>query len=124
MIILWEKSPTEVWDLTISEINKRLYKVVGMSVNRIKSGTKFYEFGNIVLRHNKEASAASELKTQDGEFKVGENYRAQRKLSHNQFNALIEGVDFKITPLGKIEKIININLEGLPNLEGLKYLER
>ncbi|MFW6275839.1 MAG: type II CRISPR RNA-guided endonuclease Cas9, partial [bacterium] len=105
MIILWEKLPEEIWDLSISEINKRLYKVVGMSVNRIKSGTKFYEFGNIVLRHNKEASAASELKTQDGEFKFDEKYTAQRKLSHNQFNALIEGVDFKLTPLGNIEKI-------------------
>jgi hypothetical protein len=30
---------------------------------------------------------------------------AQRKLSHNQFNALVEGVDFKLTPLGKIVRI-------------------
>ena len=105
LVILWEKSPYEVWDLTQAEIIRRLYKIVGMSINRIKSGKKFYEFGNIVLRHSQEASMSSELKTQDGEFNSDEKYIAQRKLSHNQLNALIEGIDFKLTPLGKIEKL-------------------
>jgi CRISPR-associated endonuclease Csn1 len=48
---------------------------------------------------------ASDLKTQDGEFKSDEGYIAQRKLSHNQFNALLEGVDFNIDPLGNINRI-------------------
>nr|AME16448.1 CRISPR-associated protein Cas9 [uncultured bacterium] len=105
MVILWENSPDEVWDLTISEVDKRLYKVVGMSVNRIKSDVKTFEFGNIVLRHNKEASPATLLKIQDGEFKSDENYIAQRKLSHNQFNALVEGVDFSLSVLGEIKRL-------------------
>lgn len=105
MVILWENSPDEVWDLSISEIDKRLYKIVGMSVNRIKSDVKTFEFGNIVLRHNKEASSASQLKTQDGEFRSDENYIAQRKLSHNQFNALVQGVDFKMSVLGEIKRL-------------------
>ena len=76
-----------------------------MSVNRIKSDVKTFEFGNIVLRHNKEASPATLLKIQDGEFKSDENYIAQRKLSHNQFNALVEGVDFSLSVLGEIKRL-------------------
>jgi len=55
------------------------------------------------LRHNKVAISASELKTSDGSFKANEPYIPQRKMNHNQFNALVEGVDFKITMLGEIE---------------------
>ncbi len=105
MVILWENSPEEVWDLDLVQRLNRLYKVVGITINRIKSGNKVYEFGMGVLRFHQEANSASELKTSDGEFKMEEPYVAQRKLSHNQFNALVEGIDFKINTLGQIEKI-------------------
>ncbi len=105
MVILWENTPEEVWDLEMKDIKKRLYKVVGLSINRIKSGNKFYEFGMSVLRFHQEANAASELKTQDGMFQHDEPYIPQRKMSHNQFDALVEHVDFKISTLGKIIKI-------------------
>jgi len=105
MVILWENDPDEIWDLEVGDIKKRIYKVVGLSTNRIKSGKKFYEFGMCILRHHQEANSASELKTNDGLFKKDENYTAQRKLSHNQFNALVEGLDFTLSPLGKIEKL-------------------
>ncbi len=105
MVILWENEPEEIRELNKNEIDKRLYKIVGLSTNRVKSGNKYYEFGNILLRFHKVAIAASELKTFDGIFKANEPFIAQRKLSHNQFNALVEGIDFKITPLGKIEKL-------------------
>lgn len=105
LVLLWEKTPEEIWDLEKEDINKRLYKVVGLSINRIKSGNNFYEFGMAVLRFQQEATQASELKTIDGEFQKNEPYIAQRKLSHNQFNALVEGFDFKINIIGQIEKI-------------------
>jgi len=108
MVILCENNPEEVWVSSLLERKKRLYKIVGISTNRVKSGNKYYEFGNIVLRHHQEARPASELKVQDGEYKIDEDYIAQRKLSHNQFNALIEGVDFKLSPLGEIAPINNI----------------
>ncbi len=104
MVILWENNPKEIWDLKTIELRKRFYKIVGISTNRVKSGAKYYNYGNIILRHNQEATRASDLKTYDGKFKSDERYIGQRKLSHKQFNALIEGIDFKLTPLGKIEK--------------------
>ncbi|MDX9882999.1 MAG: type II CRISPR RNA-guided endonuclease Cas9 [Prolixibacteraceae bacterium] len=103
MILLWENEPEEVRALNKKELDKRLYKVVGLSTNRVKSGNKYYEFGNVVLRFHKVAIPASELKTCDGEFKSDETFIAQRKLSHNQFNALVEGIDFRLTPLGGID---------------------
>lgn len=102
LVILWEETPEEIWDLDMAEIKKRLYKVVGLTIQSIQSK---YNFGIIVMRHHQEASAAAELKVQDGAFLNDEQYKAQRKLNHNQFNALVEGYDFKINVLGQIEKI-------------------
>ncbi len=34
MVLLYEKSPNEVWDASIVDNNKRLYKVVGLSAMR------------------------------------------------------------------------------------------
>ena len=102
MVILWENSPEEVWDLTMAEINKRLYKVVGLSQQVIQGK---YFFATIVMRYHKEASSASDLKTEDGAFTCNEKYKAQRKMNHNQFNALVEGIDFKLDLLGNIKRI-------------------
>jgi len=41
----------------------------------------------------------------DGVFKVDEEYKALRKMNHNQFNALIEGVEFKINIIGDTMRI-------------------
>ena len=30
---------------------------------------------------------------------------AQRKMNHNQFNALVEGVDFNLSVLGEIKRL-------------------
>lgn len=102
MVILWENNREEVWDLSIGDINKRLYKIIGLSEQVIQ---RKYFYGTIVLRHNKEARQSTDLKVHDGIFKHNEEYIALRKLNHNQFNALVEGVDFKLTPLGEIERL-------------------
>jgi len=73
MVILWENSPEEVWDLTNTEINKRIYKVVGLSNQRIKRPSgKIDEYATIVMRHHAEAKPSTELKVMDGVFKVDE----------------------------------------------------
>ena len=100
MVILWENKPEEVWELDKEEINKRLYKVVGLFEQVIQ---KKWKYGVIILRFNKEARPSSDLRVQDGAFVADEDYKP--KLNHNQFNALIEGVDFKLTALGEIQKI-------------------
>ena len=105
MVLLYENSPEEIWALNTNDIGKRLYKVVGLSLNTIRSSSKSFYFGMIVLRHHSEARPASELKVQDGKFKYDEPYIPQRKLSHNQFNAIVEGKDFKITPGGKLARL-------------------
>jgi len=102
MVVLWENNPDEVWDLDNAEINSRLYKVVGLSEQVIQ---KKYRYGTFVLRHNKEARPTTEIKVQDGVYEKGEETKEYRKLNHNQFNALVEGVGFKLTPLGKIIRI-------------------
>ena len=103
MVILWENNPEEVWDLDIKSIKRRLYKVIGLSNQKIKGEKgQIWEFATIVLRFHQEATSAKELKTQDGVFKNDEEYKPQRKLNHNQFNALIEDIDFKISLTGKL----------------------
>lgn len=106
LAILWENNPEEVWELEQQDISRRLYKVIGLSNQRIKRKSgKIDEYATIVLRFHQEARPASELKVQDGAFVNNEDYKAQRKLNHNQFNALIEGIDFKLNILGEIEQI-------------------
>ncbi|OPZ97647.1 MAG: CRISPR-associated endonuclease Cas9 [Bacteroidetes bacterium ADurb.Bin408] len=106
MVILWEKSPEEVWDLSISDINKRIYKIIGLSNQRITSSSgNINEYATIVMRYTQEARPGTDLKVMDGAFQTGEEFKAQRKMNHNQFNALVEGYDFKITATGKIIRI-------------------
>jgi CRISPR-associated endonuclease Csn1 len=100
MVILWEKTPDEVLNLNTEELSRRLYKIVGLSEQIIQ---RKYNYATIVMRHNKVAQSASDLKTYDGAFNTKEEYIAQRKMNHNQFNALVEGIDFNINPLGEIQ---------------------
>jgi len=100
-VILWENNPGEILELGISDVRKRLYKVIGLSVQRIKAKSgKINEYATIVLKHSNEARPGVDIRTQDGAFQVNEPYMAQRKLNHNQFNAFVEGYDFTLSPLG------------------------
>ncbi len=106
MVILWENSPEEIWEEQEKEITKRLYKIIGLSNQRIKSPNgKINEYATIMMRFHQEAKPSTELKVLDGAFSINEEYKAQRKMNHNQFNALIEGLDFKLNALGQIDKI-------------------
>jgi len=102
MVLLWEKSSEEVWELDIYERNKRLYKIISLSSLNIQ---KKYHYGTIELKFHNEAKQTSDLKVKKGVFKNGDQLYTNRMLYHSQFNALIEGIDFKINILGQIEKI-------------------
>lgn len=104
-VLLYEKNADEITsDLTIENLKDRLYKVSGLSIQRQKTSGKIYEFGIISLLHHIDARPQGELKIQDGEYKVGDG-KSFRKMNHNQFKALVENIDFVITPDGIIHLI-------------------
>lgn len=99
-VLLYENSASEIDFGNIKDLAKRLYKITGLSYLPVGKG-----FGNIVMRHHQEARMSSEFKTKNGAYKNGEEYRPSILMLHTQFNALVEGEDFIITPLGDIKPI-------------------
>lgn len=102
MVLLWEKHPDEVWELTAQELNRRLYKITGLSHLRVQNK---YEYGTITMKFHQEARPSGALKEKKGLYKQEEAYRPIIKLLHTQFNALVEGVDFELTLLGEIRPL-------------------
>ena len=100
------EKPIDITDIT--DFKGRIYIIEGLSINRIKSGNSFFEYGVIMLRYYKEARKSDDIKKDifkpDGDFKLGEN-KPTRKMSPGQFTAFVEGIDFKVLPSGKFEKI-------------------
>ncbi|MBI9052342.1 MAG: CRISPR-associated protein Csn1 [Bacteroidales bacterium] len=93
MVLLWEETPDEIWELDLFQKNVRLYKIV-----------KFDKSGRIYFRPHNEARPASELKEV---YNLNTNIHCEQlRLPANKFNALVEGYDFKINVLGQIEKLI------------------
>ncbi|HNQ69436.1 MAG TPA: HNH endonuclease domain-containing protein, partial [Bacteroidales bacterium] len=52
LVLLYEKSSNEIWDLEQNDLQKRLYKITGLSMQAIQ-GKYFY--GVIVMKHHQEA---------------------------------------------------------------------
>lgn len=108
-VLLYETSTSEITaDITHQNLSDRLYKVNGLSIQRQKTGGKNYDFGIIILIHHAEARPIGQLKMQDGAYQFGDN-KSYRKLNHNQFNALVEEIDFRISPQGAIHLISPVN---------------
>lgn len=102
MVLLYEDNPDEIWELDRKNLQKRLYKVTGLSSLVIKT----YVYGTIVLVHHQEARPSTEVKQTSGVYKSSDEFRSGIKLYHTQFNALVQGVDFEINDLGEIRKLI------------------
>lgn len=100
-VLLWEKSPDEIWELSKEKLKDRLYKIVGLA--SLPVGELGY--GLITLRFHQEAKQAKDLKAKNGAFKADEDHRPLIAMLNTQFNALIEGVDFELTILGEIRPI-------------------
>ena len=108
-VIFYDKNVENPKDVSeILDFKGRIYIIEGLSINRVKSGSSFFEYGVIMLRYFKEARKADDIKKDDfkpdGDFKIGE-IKPTRKMSPGQFTAFVEGIDFKVLPTGKFEKI-------------------
>ena len=102
MVLLYENSPEEVWELDRKNLQKRLYKITGLSILVVSSN----KYGRIYLVHHQDARASSEIKYINGAFRSEGELRAGMMLLHTQFNSLVQGVDFEINDLGEIRRLI------------------
>lgn len=100
MVLLYENTPDEIDFCDAKDISKRLYKIVGMS--SFLASTNYY--GTIVMRHHQEARNAKEVTITKGAYKANDPLRPSVFLLHTQFNALVENIDFEVTPLGEIKR--------------------
>lgn len=94
MVLLYEKSPNEVWNASEAELTRRLYKVTKLSAE-----------GRIKLLHHQEARMAKDVETKGVAYKSGEELRPAIRISYTLITALVEGYDFTIDCLGKIHRI-------------------
>jgi CRISPR-associated endonuclease Csn1 len=99
MVLLYEKDMDELKSLSNKEIQKRLYKIVGLSSMNLSG----YSYGTIVFRHCNEARPSGELKSKNGEFKINNPFESRRIMLHTQFNALVEGEDFELAQDGSLK---------------------
>lgn len=99
MVLLYDESPDEVYELDSSELCKRLYKITGMSSMVVVSGV----YGVLSLVFHQEARPSKDVTLKNGAFKYGEVTRSGITLLHTQFKALVQGFDFEIDDLGKIK---------------------
>lgn len=92
IVLMYDKSPDEIWELKNDEMVKRLYRLA-----------KFDAQGRLTFRPHSEAKSASTLKeVYSVDFK---NLNEQIRLQVSKLNILVEGINFKITLTGKIEKM-------------------
>ena len=101
MVLLYEKSPDEVWENSIFEQSMRFYKVVGLSSTEINGCS----YATIKLRHNEEARQSKYIKAKNGAYKQGEEFRPAIVMLHTQIRALVQGYDFDINELGEIIRL-------------------
>lgn len=108
-VVFYDSKTERPKDITaIKDMKGRTYVIEGLSINRVKAGNSLYEFGVIQLRCSMEARKPDDIKKDnykpDGDFKLGEN-KPTRKMSPSQFTAFVEGIDFRVLPSGRLEKI-------------------
>lgn len=99
MVLLYESSPSEVWEATKEELCKRLYKVTGLA--RMIQGTRQYAV--LTLTFHEEARQSKEVKPKNGAYKQGEELRPAIVMLHTQIKALVQGRDFEINEIGEIK---------------------
>lgn len=98
MVLLYEETPEEIYELDEAGLCKRFYKVTGMS-SMVVNGCNY---GILSLLFHQEARSAKDVKLTNGVFKNAEVTRAGITLLHTQFKALVQGYDFEMDDLGRI----------------------
>ena len=99
MVLLYEKTPEELYACSQEELSSRLYKVTILTSTTVQGK---YRYGIMTLKHHLEARPSTELKEKKGLWKIGEDFRPVITLNHNQTKFLVEGVDFDLTVTGRI----------------------
>lgn len=97
-VLLYENTPDEIRREDPADLARRLYYVTGISLDPQRGSVN----GRIKMKHHQEARNGSLLKVKKGVFKNTDDILPVKSMSHLQFKALIEGQDFRITPLGDI----------------------
>ena len=103
MVLLYDKTPDEIWEATPEELSRRLYKVTGLS-SMVISGNAY---ATITMRHHEEARPSKEVKAKNGVYKQGEELRPAILMLHTQIfdHAIVQGYDFEINELGEIKML-------------------
>lgn len=101
MVLLYEKTPNEVWDASVKERGRRMYKITGLSSMTINGCS----YATINMRNHEEARLSKEVKAKNGTYKQGEEFRPAIIMLHTQLNALVQGYDFEINELGEIKRL-------------------
>lgn len=99
MVLLYDETPEEIYELDEIQLCKRLYKITGMS-SMIVTGCNY---GVLSLLFHQEARPSKDVTLKNGIYKHGEATRAGITLLHTQFKALVQGYDFEMDDLGKIK---------------------
>lgn len=102
LVLLYINNREEIWELSDMEKMERLYEITGIDT----------EDSCIKLLYHQEARDAGEVTKHMGlkSGKKGGKLIGKHKefpwikVTPNDFDALVEGIDFKITPTGKIQK--------------------
>lgn len=98
MVLFYENSPQEIFTASKKELVKRLYKLTIIAASR--EGNNFY--CRMSLRHHQDAKPASEIKYKNGKWTNDEIIRPGIIIRNTQFQALVEGEDFRISSTGEI----------------------
>lgn len=103
MVLLYENTPEEVWELSDNEMLERLFEITQLD----KEGNGIKLLYHQEAREKKKITAFMGLKIG---MKGGKNIGKHKqypwlKIGHNAFDALVEGYDFNITSIGRIEKL-------------------
>ena len=106
MVLLYENNPEEIWELSDNEKLERLFEITQLD----KEGNGIKLLYHQEAREKKKITTFMGLKVgMKGGKSIGKHKQFPwLKIGHNAFDALVEGYDFKITPTGKMEKIIKI----------------
>jgi CRISPR-associated endonuclease Csn1 len=110
MVLFYENNPEEVWDLTGTELRKRLYIVKKTN----KDGRVTFQFHQ-ESRNDEQIKKDYELKTGEvapayltngiSQVEFGESYNPRYLLSAGKMRMLIQEVDFDLTATGEIVRI-------------------
>lgn len=98
MVLLYENTPDEIYDLDIKMLTRRLYKITGMSSMNYPDRC----YGTLALVYHQEARPSTEFSSKNGAYQSNEELRPGITLLHTQFRGLVQGQDFEINDIGEI----------------------